>query len=174
MLRIAFEEIPDGGVDVVQDLGRDWIEPLLGPQFIVGDDRLHVDFHVLRAGPSAVARGQLTGKIGFVCSRCAEEAFLPVSHSFTHLFVKGDRASAVPDEATEADDLEVTFFDGTYLDLETLAAEEFVLSLPAVPLCSDACKGICQGCGKNLNEGMCSCHADVVDPRWAKLRDLKL
>ena len=35
--------------------------------------------------------------------------------------------------------------------------EDIFLDLPAKFLCKEDCKGICFTCGKNLNEGQCSC-----------------
>ena len=35
--------------------------------------------------------------------------------------------------------------------------EEIILDYPIKPLCRPDCKGLCPKCGKNLNEGGCSC-----------------
>ena len=43
------------------------------------------------------------------------------------------------------------------LDLGPDIREEIVLGYPLKPLCSELCKGLCPKCGKNLNEGGCSC-----------------
>ena len=59
-------------------------------------------------------------------------------------------------------------------DLAGLLWEEFVLALPVRPLCKPDCKGLCPDCGKNLNEGSCSCVRDEGDPRLAALRGLKV
>ena len=174
MLSIAFEEIPEGGSDVCADLGPEWIDPLVGPQFYSSQDKVHVLFTLMRAGPSVVARGSLRGRLRFVCSRCAEETPYELAHTFTHVFVKGTHSGAIPEGFDEPESLEATFFNGETIELEPLTAEEIVLALPPVPLCSEGCKGICQHCGRNLNAGACECGADVVDPRWEKLRDIKL
>jgi uncharacterized protein len=174
VLSIAFDDIPEGGIELKEKLDREWLGALVGPQFFPADEPLSAEFYLVRAGPSVVTKGKLAGQMRFVCSRCAEEASWEVTLAFTHVFVKGQQAGAVPEGFDDPASLEFTFFDGGKVELETLAREELVLSLPRVPLCSEACKGICQSCGKNLNEGPCSCHTDVVDPRWAKLRDIKM
>ena len=43
------------------------------------------------------------------------------------------------------------------IDLNTDIREEIILDYPLKPLCSPRCKGLCPKCGKNLNEGGCSC-----------------
>lgn len=35
--------------------------------------------------------------------------------------------------------------------------QELVLDYPVKPLCNPNCKGLCPKCGKNLNQGGCSC-----------------
>ncbi len=35
--------------------------------------------------------------------------------------------------------------------------EDIILDYPIKPLCRSDCKGLCPKCGKNLNEGGCSC-----------------
>ena len=50
--------------------------------------------------------------------------------------------------------------------------EELILSVPDYVLCTDECKGICAGCGVDLNTGTCTCKKEP-DDRWAALEALK-
>ncbi|MEA1909631.1 MAG: DUF177 domain-containing protein [Patescibacteria group bacterium] len=43
------------------------------------------------------------------------------------------------------------------IDLTEPIRQEAVASLPSPLLCSEACKGLCQSCGKNLNDNTCEC-----------------
>ncbi len=43
------------------------------------------------------------------------------------------------------------------IDLNTDIRDEIILDYLIRPLCSLNCKGLCPKCGKNLNEGGCSC-----------------
>ena len=43
------------------------------------------------------------------------------------------------------------------IDLDADIREEIILDYPLKPLCNLDCKGLCPKCGKNLNEGGCSC-----------------
>ena len=45
------------------------------------------------------------------------------------------------------------------IDLDEDVRQEIILDYPAQPLCVKSCKGLCPKCGKNLNEGGCSCGA---------------
>jgi uncharacterized protein len=43
------------------------------------------------------------------------------------------------------------------IDLNPDIRDEIILDYPIRPLCRPDCKGLCPRCGKNLNEGGCSC-----------------
>ncbi len=99
-----------------------------------------------------------------VCDRCASEF---------------DREIAIPinvvlvDElASEENEDEWVFpLEGDSADLEEIVRTVFVLNLDSKLLCSPDCKGLCCRCGKNLNDGPCSCEKEI-DPRLAALRQL--
>ena len=46
------------------------------------------------------------------------------------------------------------------------------LNFPSKILCKEDCLGLCQRCGKDLNEGDCGCKDDEIDPRLAPLAKL--
>ena len=58
------------------------------------------------------------------------------------------------------------------LDLDELVYSEVVVSVPMKHLCKEDCKGICEKCGKNLNEGECGGPKREIDPRLSALADL--
>lgn len=64
------------------------------------------------------------------------------------------------------------------LDDETVPLKPIVLSLmlsrfDPKPLCRDDCKGLCPGCGADLNQSACQCHhTRHQDPRLAALAKL--
>ena len=61
------------------------------------------------------------------------------------------------------------------LDLAAWARDAFVLALPVQVLCREDCAGLCPVCAVDLNEaGPEHHHEREPDPRWAKLRELKL
>ena len=43
------------------------------------------------------------------------------------------------------------------IDLSPLLVAALSLELPHTPLCDDECKGLCAGCGANLNVEECTC-----------------
>ena len=69
----------------------------------------------------------------------------------------------------ENDDI-ILLEDGC-VDLGDLAKTMFILEMDTKTLCSEDCKGICPGCGVDLNQGSCTCKKEV-DPRLAVLAKL--
>lgn len=63
---------------------------------------------------------------------------------------------------------------GDLLDLSQWAHDAFALALPVAVVCRPDCAGLCAECGVNLNEHPDHAHEAAPDPRWAKLRELKL
>ena len=63
---------------------------------------------------------------------------------------------------------------GVEINLSALLWQELVLSLPIKVLCSTSCKGLCHNCGQNLNQNACTCNNEVLDPRLAILRNVKI
>ena len=61
--------------------------------------------------------------------------------------------------------------EGDSADLEDIVRTVFVLNLDSKLLCKPDCKGICAGCGTNLNNGTCRCQKEI-DPRFAALKQL--
>jgi uncharacterized protein len=61
------------------------------------------------------------------------------------------------------------------LDLAAWARDAFALAAPVKVLCKEGCAGLCPVCAADLNvAGPEHRHESPPDPRWAKLRELKL
>jgi uncharacterized protein len=61
------------------------------------------------------------------------------------------------------------------LDLAAWTRDAFALALPVKVLCKEDCAGLCPVCAADLNvAGSEHRHESAPDPRWAKLRELKL
>ncbi|MFQ5824407.1 MAG: DUF177 domain-containing protein [bacterium] len=78
------------------------------------------------------------------------------------------------DSTKYEDDEKIRFINAnTYeIDLTSDVRESLLLAVPMKVVCSDDCKGLCQTCGANLNEGDCQCVHEDIDPRWEALKKL--
>lgn len=105
---------------------------------------------------TATARATLS----LVCDRCAKpfEREKTVTYETLladHLDQEDPREDIVP-------------LEGDSLDAGRLMADTFVLEMDTKNLCAEDCKGLCAGCGANLNEEPCRCRRET-DPRLAGL-----
>jgi uncharacterized protein len=83
------------------------------------------------------------------------------------------RRPAGEEQELERKDLDVLFYDEPVVRLAPIAEERVQMALPMKPLCRPDCRGLCPGCGKDLNLGPCACAREGIDPRWEALRDLR-
>jgi uncharacterized protein len=73
------------------------------------------------------------------------------------------------------DELESPYVNEEVLDVAAWARDAFALAMPAKILCREDCPGLCPICAVDLAEaGPEHRHDAAPDPRWAKLRELKL
>ena len=111
-----------------------------------------------------VMKGMIATTIHGICDRCTAEFDRDVEIPID--------AVLVTELANEENEDEWVFtLEGDSADLEDIVRTIFVLNLDSKLLCSDDCQGLCCRCGKNLNEGPCSCEKEI-DPRLAALKQL--
>lgn len=97
------------------------------------------------------------------CDRCLKPLKKHFAFEFSHILI----AQAQEDESD--DYIQAPDYK---LDTVSLLRDDILLELPSKFLCKESCKGLCPKCGKNLNEGECSCSTKETDPRLAVLKQL--
>ena len=115
-----------------------------------------------RAG-AMVLHARLSSVLSLVCDRCTR----PFEREKT---VEYETLLAFELESGESDDIVLLSGDGS-LELDGLMEEIFLLEMDTKNLCSEDCKGLCPGCGADLNRESCRCKKEI-DPRLAKLAQL--
>ena len=98
---------------------------------------IRVEIQVWRITNVVSVEMSLSGALYVPCGRCLEEVKIGLDR---HLQLN---YPVSPSDQT--------------LDLGPDIREELILGYPLTPLCNTGCKGLCARCGKNLNEGGCSC-----------------
>jgi uncharacterized protein len=79
------------------------------------------------------------------------------------------------DRPGEGEELQSPYVEDEHLDLAAWAHDAFALGAPAKVLCREDCPGLCPVCAADLSEaGPEHSHEAPPDPRWEKLRELKL
>ena len=104
----------------------------------------------------------------FVCDRCGQSFQRQHRGSDVFYFSFGEFSGARKDQ-----EVPVIPRGATEIDVSQEIRDLVVLSLPPQIFCSPECKGLCPGCGANLNTETCRCPKDEVDPRWEALKSLR-
>lgn len=102
------------------------------------------------------------------CSRCLSD----VCGSFGFVLEK----TVAPKNILESEDEDklddYVIVEGGFLDIDEMLLELLELDFPSKLLCKEDCLGLCSKCGKDLNEGPCSCEEKEIDPRLAPLQKI--
>ena len=117
-------------------------------------------------------QGSLAVEMVAQCDRCLARARFPLKASFDLFYRPASDIAREEEVRIDEGEAEIGFYEDG-LELEDILREQVLLALPMQRVCSEACKGICPGCGKNRNETACDCKPEV-DDRWGALRDLEL
>jgi len=112
---------------------------------------------------SGHVRGSLTGECGRCLDEISESFEVPIAELYAY-------ADSTTEETTDED--EVGRMQGDLLDLEPAVRDAVVLTLPTNPVCRPDCPGLCPDCGARLADLPADHSHEVVDPRWAALRNL--
>jgi uncharacterized protein len=137
------------------------------------DRSVHALMLVQLRGDCVRVKGSLETDVSLTCSRCAG--------SFARHLEKRFNLDYWPDPKTEREseefelnysELEIGFYRNDQIDLSSVVSEQVTLDIPMNPICREDCKGLCDQCGADLNEGPCSCDRTRIDPRLEALAEL--
>lgn len=137
-------------------------------------DLSHLEFHgqtpvqapvevtgqVRNMAGALVLNARAATTLSLVCDRCAKPF---------------QREKVIQYETLLADHLEredsqedIILLEGDSLDVGALMTDTFILEMDTKTLCSEDCKGLCPGCGADLNVEPCRCEKRP-NPRLAAL-----
>lgn len=96
-------------------------------------------------GNAVFVEGEIEYSLNAKCSRCLDDVIF-------HNIVEFDERYS----EDKTDDDAYLYAKGL-VDLTDIVNEKLLLSFPYSVLCKEGCKGICPGCGVNLNREECKC-----------------
>ena len=124
---------------------------------------IHVEGVVRNMAGALLLNARLSSELSLVCDRCTKSFAKEQTVEYETLLAS---------ELENGENDEIVLLDkDEQLDLDELMGDVFILNMDTKNLCSEDCKGICPGCGVDLNEGQCRCKKEI-DPRLAKLAQL--
>jgi len=135
-MKIEINKIPfEGGVEFNEvrpaqefDLNNEEVE-FIAP--------LRIDIYAQRGYNNINLKVSLNSKVKIICARCLKDFVVDINKEFPLYY------SLLKNETTVNPDVDIR--------------EELMVNYPLKPLCKEACLGICQACGQDLNTGPCKC-----------------
>jgi uncharacterized protein len=144
------------------------LDPLqLGGQtYAPARDSIDVRLDVSRPSNGHAFRLRFPLRIEGPCMRCLDPAAVETEVD----------AREIDQADTDDEELRSPYVVDGDLDVGRWAHDAAVLATPTRILCRPDCAGLCPVCGESLNDADPAAHEHDTggDPRWAKLRDLKL
>lgn len=137
-----------------------------GESYEVAGDSVAARLDISRTAAAYAVRMRFTAQVSGPCMRCLEAADVGVEVD----------AREVDQSGTEDEELRSPYIQDDELELGAWAHDALALALPLQLLCRLDCRGLCPVCGVSLNEidPADHRHESEPDPRWAKLRELRL
>lgn len=139
-----------------------------GPDEYTAPQPLAYRVSLTNVGGAILVSGTVEGELSTACGRCLSDVSIGVSGEVEGYFLIEGEGEAPEDMDEDEFDVLPESHD---IDLGVLLKAAVLVDLPLVPLCSEACKGICPQCGKNLNEGPCACAAAASDDEAADAKN---
>jgi len=177
-LIINIENIPEQGIKLEENFDRGWLTNI--PEYTyVNDlayvkDRIRLSGSLTKEGNNLHLRGKVKLIIHTICSRCGDELDYEINSQFELVLMPGSERISEMEKELSSEDLEHIYYQGEELDLAPYFQEQIALEVPIQFLCYENCKGLCPGCGANLNYQTCDCSKKSEDPRLKVLKKLKI
>lgn len=137
--------VPSASLDLTYEEAK-FIDPLscIVTLFRQEDDNIYVT-------------ADITTTLSVECRRCINPLEMDITATLDLLFSIGN-------ESLEQEEDGERYYDGETLNISEDVRQALVLEIPAWPLCSETCKGLCPECGTELNTAECSCEITNETP----------
>ncbi|HTR32727.1 MAG TPA: DUF177 domain-containing protein [Gaiellaceae bacterium] len=134
-----------------------------GQRYLPVPEKAPAVLEITRANTGTVFSLAFTVRLHGPCYRCLGDAALELPIE----------AREYQDEKADDEEMKTEYVVGNELDLSQWARDAIALALPDKILCRPDCAGLCDECGKNLNEEPHVHEEQHGDPRWAALEALR-
>lgn len=129
-----------------------------------------VELQVTQAGEDIDVKGRVLLTARETCDRCLDP--FDDHMDVTFQLIVTERESLLGRD--QASDIYLLSSGQQELDLAPAIRDAIHLERSMKRICSEECRGLCPRCGVNLNVEDCRCEEDVIDERWAVLKEISL
>ncbi len=121
-----------------------------------------VEIVLLRSGDKLFLNGLIDFHAEINCAICAEPFIKDFSEPIRAEYIKQNLKLGRSTLLTR-DEIDRFYYQDEMVDLLPLFHDTVLLSIPLAPVCREECKGICPGCGVNLNSEVCQCEKARIE-----------
>ena len=166
-MKVRFGEIPEEGLRYeIKD------ESWFPDNELLRTVPVHATVVLKRNGVDRVLlEGWINTTIAFECDRCLENFTIDIDNNFKLdlEYAPGNKLEPAEHEIS-ASEMDMIYLKEPIVDLYAILSQQVFLLRPEKHLCSKLCKGLCPGCGTNLNEETCDCKQDFKSSPFASLK----
>lgn len=174
MKPIRIDEIRDGGYTLKIDTTPAELDLRGDPWTFEDSVRGTVIFSMI--GNDVRGLGEVRAAATAACGRCLEPVRTELNVLIESFWIEQDSDEEERFHPT-SESIMAEYHDGDSLDPTGPIREELIEALAPNPVCSEDCKGLCPGCGANLNTEPCRCDPKASAPEmpeWKrKILELK-
>ncbi|MEO0115832.1 MAG: DUF177 domain-containing protein, partial [candidate division WOR-3 bacterium] len=119
---------------------------------------VEIELIVFKSGDKLLLTGNIQFQAELICAYCGINFVKEFTEPFKAEYIKTVTPIPFLNAKTvilSSEEIDRTYFQGETVDLLPLLHDTIILAIPLAPRCSEACKGICPGCGANLNIESC-------------------
>lgn len=177
-MKMRIDDIPESGKTLDFQMDENRFRDFLSqddPDDLGLAHPLDVHLELYRLPDHVRITGSVGGALRASCHRCLKPFEWTLDEKVDTYLVQAPEGTK-EDEEVEIDgeeEMDFEFFEGDAIDIDRLVLEQVFLAVPYKLLCSDSCRGICPGCGADLNEEQCKCKGGGDASPFAVLKGLK-
>lgn len=170
-MKIQFNEITAGGLHL-RITDQSWFPA----QELRGCGPVRAELDLERRGEKLVLMaGVIEGEVLHDCDRCLKPYKSPLAGSFKVDLELMPAAGRFPGEyQCGPDEMDTIYLREPEIDIFQVLSQQVLLNLPLKRLCAEDCRGICPGCGADLNLADCRCRGGAGVSPFSILAGLKV
>lgn len=134
-------------IGYIREIPFDFPHPIVLSEFRFENLSGIAAFHRTQNGLRLI--GDFKAQTKTTCVRCLEDFPLFLETEFEEIFTYPNHPLS---------ENEALIPENGFLDLEQMIGDYLMLEVPINPICKEDCRGLCNECGKNLNQGICLHH----------------
>lgn len=173
-IKVEVSSIASGPVNLEVDCAPAVID--LTDQEYEFHDNVRGTVEFTMVGHRVLANGTISTSAETTCVRCLNPVKVELSAHMRLIYEKNPELLKPESQLVGTEEDFIAFYNGEDVRPGPQFREALLAELPALPVCSEGCKGLCPECGEDLNTAQCTCGRTEpeADGSWkSNLKKLK-